>query len=108
MSSVTMQPDSISVVQRHRKESLMASVPTLGDLQMRHDPAGRGYHVVYREHEVNHCPGCGRTQWLIGRMSAECAFCATALPLAEASMRHHNPPIVIQHRNRVLETAYAA
>ena len=70
----------------------MASVPTLSDLQMRHDPAGRGYHVVYREHEVNHCPGCGRTQWLIGRMSAECAFCSTALPLAEASMRHHNAP----------------
>ena len=59
---------------------------------MTHDPAVRGYHVVYREHEVNHCPGCGRTQWLIGRMSAECAFCSTALPLAEASMRHHNAP----------------
>jgi hypothetical protein len=41
-------------------------------------------------------------------MSAECAFCATALPLAEASMRHHNGPIVIQHRNRIHETAYAA
>ena len=50
----------------------------------------RGYHAVYREHEVNHCPGCGRTHWLIGRMSAECAFCATALPLAEASMRSHS------------------
>ena len=22
---------------------------------------GRGYHAVYREHEVNHCSGCGRT-----------------------------------------------
>ena len=52
----------------------------------------RGYHAVYREHEVNHCPGCGRTHWLIGRMSAECAFCATALPLAEASMRSHQRP----------------
>jgi hypothetical protein len=30
--------------------------------------AGRGYHAVYRENEVNHCPGCGRTQWIIGRM----------------------------------------
>ena len=49
----------------------------------------RGYHVVYREHEVNHCPGCGRTHWIIGRVSAECAFCTTALPLAEASMRSH-------------------
>ena len=66
------------------------------------EPAERGYHVVYREHEVNHCPGCGRTQWLIGRVSAECAFCSTALPLAEASMRSHNGPVVIQHKNRAL------
>ena len=29
----------------------------------------------------------GRTHWLIGRMSAECAFCGTALPLREASNR---------------------
>jgi hypothetical protein len=64
------------------------------------DPAGRGYHAVYREHEVNHCPGCGRTHWLIGRVSAECAFCATALPLAEASMQSSNRPIVIEHKNR--------
>jgi hypothetical protein len=33
-------------------------------------------------------------------MSAECAFCATALPLAEASMRSHNAPVIIQHKNR--------
>lgn len=78
----------------------MASVPTLSDLHMTHDPAGRGYHAVYREHQVNHCPGCGRTHWLIGRMSAECAFCATALPLAEASMRSHKGPAVIRHRNQ--------
>jgi hypothetical protein len=32
-------------------------------------------------------------------MSAECAFCATALPLAEASMRSHNGPTIIQHKN---------
>ena len=53
-------------------------------------PYERGYHAVYREHEVNHCPGCGRTHWIIGRIRAECAFCTTALPLAEASMRSHN------------------
>jgi hypothetical protein len=75
---------------------------------MSHDPAGRGYHAVYREHEVNHCPGCGRTHWLIGRISAECAFCSTALPLAEASMRSHNTPIIIQHRNRPTAPAWAA
>lgn len=43
----------------------------------------RGYHAVYRNGERNHCPGCGRTHWLIGRVSAECAFCSTALPLEE-------------------------
>jgi hypothetical protein len=108
MNAETMQPGRSSVVHRHRKERHMASVSTLSDLGMSHDPAMRGYHVVYREHEVNHCPGCGRTQWLIGRMSAECAFCSTALPLAEASMRHHSRPVIIQHRNRVMDAAHAA
>lgn len=45
----------------------------------------RGYHAAYVEGEVNHCPGCGKTHWLIGRISAECAFCSTALPLAASS-----------------------
>ena len=44
----------------------------------------RGHHVVYRAGEINRCPGCGRAQWMIGRMMAECGFCATAVPLAEA------------------------
>ena len=48
------------------------------------DPATRGYHAVYRDNEVNHCPGCGRTHWYLGRMLAECAFCSTALPLEAA------------------------
>jgi len=51
------------------------------------NPNARGYHAVYHDGEVNHCPGCGRTHWLIGRMSAECAFCSTALPLREAANR---------------------
>ena len=50
-----------------------------------HDPASRGYSVVYRSGEVNHCPACGRTHWYVGRVSAECGFCATALPLIEAT-----------------------
>lgn len=86
----------------------MSSIPSLGDLQMRHDPKGRGYHAVYREQEVNHCPGCGRTHWIIGRMSAECAFCATALPLADSSMRSHSGPAIIHHRNRMQAPAWAA
>ena len=48
-----------------------------------HDPSRRGYHVVYRENETNHCPGCGRSHWYVGRLSAECGFCGTAMPLAE-------------------------
>jgi hypothetical protein len=43
----------------------------------------RGHHIVYRANESNHCPGCGRSQWYIGRVSAECGFCGTAVPLAE-------------------------
>ena len=52
-----------------------------------HDPQSRGYGFVYREDAVNRCPGCGRSHWLIGRVSAECDFCATALPLASATAR---------------------
>ena len=51
----------------------------------------RGYHAVYRENEVNHCPGCGRTHWYVGRMLAECAFCSTALPLQEAYRQGPSP-----------------
>ncbi len=77
----------------------MAGKISSNDVGQTYQPAGRGYHAVYRESEVNHCPGCGRTHWIIGRMSAECAFCTTALPLAEASMRSHKGPVTIQHKN---------
>lgn len=43
--------------------------------------ASTGYRVAYHQHEANHCPGCGQQQWVIGRSTAECAYCATALPL---------------------------
>ena len=45
------------------------------------NPSARGYHAVYHDGEINHCPGCGRSHWYIGRLSAECGFCGTALPL---------------------------
>lgn len=85
----------------------MKHVPSLGDLHMKHDPAGRGYHAIYREEEVNHCPGCGRTQWLVGRFSAECAFCSTALPLAEAAILSASAPPEIVHKNAHREARYA-
>src|SRR5215213_5508591 len=53
--------------------------------------AKRGHHIVYRANESNHCPGCGRSQWYIGRVSAECSFCGTAVPLAEASRQEASP-----------------
>ena len=48
-----------------------------------HDIRARGYHAAYHSGETNHCPGCGRTHWHVGRLAAECGFCATALPLAD-------------------------
>ena len=46
----------------------------------------RGHHVVYRTNESNRCPGCGRAQWYVGRITAECGFCGTAVPLAEVKV----------------------
>ena len=54
--------------------------------------AKRGHHIVYRANADNHCPGCGRSQWYIGRMSAECGFCGTAVPLAEARIDEEATP----------------
>ncbi|MCA1653405.1 MAG: PilZ domain-containing protein [Sphingomicrobium sp.] len=53
--------------------------------------ARRGHHIVYRANALNHCPGCGRSQWFVGRVSAECGFCGTAVPLAEARRDHGKP-----------------
>ncbi len=86
----------------------MLTNPSPREMRRTYDPAGRGYHAVYHEDQVNHCPGCGRTHWIIGRISAECAFCTTALPLAEAGMRSHTAPVIIQHRNRESAQAWAA
>lgn len=49
-----------------------------------YNAAARGYQVLFRPNETNRCPGCSRAQWFVGRVTAECVFCGTALPLAEA------------------------
>ena len=67
------------------KESTMLS--SIESHRKAFNPNSRGYHAVYHDGEINHCPGCDRTHWLIGRLSAECAFCSTALPLKEAANR---------------------
>jgi hypothetical protein len=51
----------------------------------------RAYSPVYHSDCVNHCPGCNKTHWLVGRTTAECAFCGTALPLA-VKMEQSNAP----------------
>ncbi len=70
------------------------------------NPAKRGYHAVYRENQVNHCPGCGRTHWYVGRTLAECGFCATALPLSESFRQSATTSII--HRSSGAQRAYAA
>lgn len=44
--------------------------------------ASRAPIQVFRSDAQNICPGCGRSHWVIGRSSAECASCCTALPFA--------------------------
>jgi hypothetical protein len=73
-----------------KESTMLSSIEARGAF----NPNARGYHAVYHDGEVNHCPGCGRTHWLIGRMSAECAFCSTALPLKEAANRGPAAPTV--------------
>jgi hypothetical protein len=52
-----------------------------------HDPSVRGYCVVYRDDETNHCPGCGHSHWYVGRLTAECGLCGTAIPLSEGRVQ---------------------
>lgn len=50
------------------------------------NPMNRGYRILYRAGATNYCPGCGHAHWYIGRNAAECAFCATVLPLGDRNM----------------------
>ena len=74
-----------------KEHTMLSSIESRRNL---FNPSARGYHAVYHDGEVNHCPGCGRTHWLIGRVSAECAFCSTALPLREAGSQGPAPTVV--------------
>lgn len=64
----------------------------------------RGYHIVYHDGEPNHCPGCGHAQWYVGRLSAECAFCGTAVPRENAALGgpvHQQEPAAAAARSRL-------
>jgi hypothetical protein len=55
------------------------------------DLSARGYQVLFWPDGANHCPGCGHSQWYVGRITAECGHCGTALPLAQAAQAGLNP-----------------
>jgi hypothetical protein len=61
----------------------------------------RGYQPLYHMQDVNRCPGCGRSHWHVGRSTAECAFCQTALPLALVAAQ----PMAPRFTTRFSETA---
>jgi uncharacterized protein (DUF983 family) len=65
---------------------MLRSIPTPSGKRFSYDPALRGFQPLYHPGEVNRCPGCGRTHWYVGRLSAECGFCGTALALADTGM----------------------
>lgn len=67
-------------------------------------PNPRGFMPLYRAGTVNHCPGCGGTHWHIGRMSAECAQCETAIPLADVAVQPMQPLFHVT-RSRTAEAA---
>ncbi len=46
------------------------------------DLSSRGYQVLFWRDQVNRCPGCGHSQWHVGRITAECGICSTALPIS--------------------------
>jgi hypothetical protein len=59
---------------------------------------------LYYADTVNHCPACGHTHWHIGRSTAECAFCATAMPLAMSAAQPMEPRFT-SHITKTLKAA---
>lgn len=46
--------------------------------------AARGFVPLYRT--GTRCPGCNGSSWHVGRRVAECARCATALPIGPGTI----------------------
>lgn len=44
-----------------------------------------GAPLAYRPGSDTECPDCGKSNWLVGRSTAECGYCAAALPLSSDS-----------------------
>lgn len=54
------------------------------------NPQGRPLNLYHVE-DRNHCPNCAGVQWYIGRVTAECANCGTALSLSAISGQTQQP-----------------
>lgn len=83
MSSARILPFRSGRTERHRAGSSPRPVATPVSVKAAATATltQRGYVILYRDGQVNHCPACGKTHWWIGNRSAECAFCATAIDL---------------------------
>ncbi len=64
---------------------------TISKIQSFGRSIGRAFIPLYHADTVNHCPACGHTHWHIGRSTAECAFCETALPLSAVAAQPNAP-----------------
>jgi hypothetical protein len=71
----------------HQGLSMLTAIIEHSGDKFAHNPAERGYVLLYRPDHANFCPGCGRSHWYVGRFSAECGFCATALPIGQSAQR---------------------
>jgi hypothetical protein len=67
------------------------------------DPSKRGFMLTYRENETNTCPGCAKSHWYVGRVSAECHFCGVVLPLPQGNSHPFNAnakPVLVHSRDQ--------
>jgi hypothetical protein len=76
VSIASVIPIRAEMIARLMNDPDAAGLPRLG-----FNPTARGYAIGYRTGEVNNCPGCGRCNWWVRTMTAECAFCSTAVPV---------------------------
>jgi len=66
----------------------------------------RGYQPLYHFDIVNRCPGCGRSHWHVGRFSAECVVCETALPFAFVASQPMEPRFTEHHSRTATKRQY--
>ena len=63
-------------------------------------PKERAAVPLYREGA--RCPGCSHSHWLVGIVTAQCAFCDTALPLPDGQPGFGRQAIVRSHPRAIV------